>query len=79
MAYQRSEGHQAVARVELERKTGHVTVWAAETDEDGTIAFCEWREQCREVNRQFRHSIPPAGQHCSETPRAAQPCRIKFL
>ena len=23
--------------VTLDRKTGHVTVWAAETDEDGTI------------------------------------------
>ncbi len=41
MAYQRSDGHQAVARVELERKSGHVTVWAAETDEDGTV-LREW-------------------------------------
>jgi len=41
MAYQRSEGHQPTARVELERKTGHVTVWAAETDEDGTV-LREW-------------------------------------
>ena len=41
MAYQRSEGHQAVSRVELERKSGHVTVWAAETDDDGNV-LREW-------------------------------------
>jgi N utilization substance protein A len=37
VAYQRTEGHAATARVELDRKSGHVTVWAAETDEEGTI------------------------------------------
>jgi N utilization substance protein A len=37
VAYQRTEGHASTARVELDRKTGHVTVWAAETDEEGTI------------------------------------------
>ncbi|MCY7372517.1 MAG: transcription termination factor NusA [Spirochaetaceae bacterium] len=41
MAYQRSEGHQTTARVELERKSGHVTVWAAETDDDGNV-LREW-------------------------------------
>jgi N utilization substance protein A len=41
MAYQRTEGHQPVARVELDRKTGHVTVWAAETDEEGKVVR-EW-------------------------------------
>jgi N utilization substance protein A len=30
MAYQRTEGAQSTARVELDRKTGHVTVWARE-------------------------------------------------
>ena len=34
-AYLRSPGAGESARVELERKTGHVTVWAAEVDEDG--------------------------------------------
>ena len=38
IAYQRTEGHQPTARVELDRKSGHVTVWAAETDEEGTVA-----------------------------------------
>jgi len=33
VAYHRTEGAQRIARVELERKTGHVTVWARE---DGT-------------------------------------------
>src|SRR4051812_31104012 len=35
IAYQRTEGHQPKARVELDRKSGHVTVWATETDEEG--------------------------------------------
>ncbi len=34
-AYHRTPGAQAQARVELDRKTGHVTVMAAETDEEG--------------------------------------------
>ena len=37
IAYQRTDGHQPKARVELERKTGHVTVWAAETDDEGNV------------------------------------------
>src|SRR5450631_4610573 len=34
VAYHRTEGAQRIARVELERKTGHVTVWARE---DGAL------------------------------------------
>lgn len=34
-AYQRSEGSAERARVQLDRKTGHVIVYAAEVDEDG--------------------------------------------
>src|SRR5680860_792892 len=34
-AYQRTPGAQPKARVELDRKTGHVTVHASETDEEG--------------------------------------------
>ena len=34
-AYHRTPGAQAQARVELDRKTGHVTVLAAETDDEG--------------------------------------------
>ena len=37
VAYHRTEGAAPRARATLDRKTGHVTVWAAETDEDGTI------------------------------------------
>ena len=37
IAYQRTEGHQPTARVELDRKSGHVTVWATETDEEGNV------------------------------------------
>ncbi len=37
LAYHRTEGAAAHARVQLDRKTGHVTVWAREDDaEDGT-------------------------------------------
>ncbi|RKS77393.1 N utilization substance protein A [Motilibacter peucedani] len=32
IAYQRTEGHAPRARVELDRQTGHVTVWAQDTD-----------------------------------------------
>ena len=34
-AYHKSPGAQSDARVELDRKTGHVTVFAAETDDEG--------------------------------------------
>lgn len=37
VAYQRTEGSAEVARATVDRKTGHVTVWAAETDNDGVI------------------------------------------
>jgi N utilization substance protein A len=35
IAYHRTEGAAQHARVELDRSTGHVTVWAAETDDEG--------------------------------------------
>jgi N utilization substance protein A len=38
VAYHRTEGAQQQARVELDRKTGHVTVHAKELAEDGTVA-----------------------------------------
>ena len=37
IAYQKSTGAQSKARVELDRKTGHVSVLAAETDEEGNV------------------------------------------
>jgi N utilization substance protein A len=36
-AYHRTEGAQPHARVQLDRKTGHVTVWAQELDESGQV------------------------------------------
>ena len=41
VAYHHTEGCTPKARVVLDRKTGHVTVWAAETDDDGAITR-EW-------------------------------------
>ncbi|MFC5754796.1 transcription termination factor NusA [Actinomadura rugatobispora] len=35
IAYNRTEGAAPKARVQLDRATGHVTVWATETDEEG--------------------------------------------
>lgn len=35
MAYQKSPGAVRQARAELDRKSGHVTIWATEVDEDG--------------------------------------------
>jgi len=40
-AYQHTGGAQPNARVELDRTSGHVTVWAAETDDDGAL-LREW-------------------------------------
>jgi len=37
VAYRRSDGAAPSARVQVDRNTGHVTVWAAETDENGTV------------------------------------------
>ena len=37
VAYQRTPGSNEQARVALDRKSGHVTVWAAEVDEAGTV------------------------------------------
>jgi N utilization substance protein A len=37
VAYHRSDGAAASARVEVNRRTGHVTVWAAETGDDGQV------------------------------------------
>ena len=38
VAYHRTDGAAAAARVEINRGSGHVTVWAAETAEDGVVA-----------------------------------------
>ena len=35
LAYERTEGARPRARVQLDRKTGHVAVWATEVDEEG--------------------------------------------
>jgi len=37
VAYHRTDGAAAAARVEINRGSGHVTVWAAETAEDGVV------------------------------------------
>ncbi|MCC3292720.1 MULTISPECIES: transcription termination factor NusA [unclassified Arthrobacter] len=36
VAYHKTNGAQEQARAELDRKTGHVTIWAAELDDDGS-------------------------------------------
>jgi N utilization substance protein A len=40
-AYRHTHGHQPDARIEIDRKTGEVTVIARETDEDGNV-ISEW-------------------------------------
>ena len=37
VAYRRTRGMDVKARVELDRRTGHVVVWAAEIDDDGEV------------------------------------------
>lgn len=41
VAYQRTEGAHSTARVELDRKSGHVVVWAQEVDDEGNVVR-EW-------------------------------------
>jgi N utilization substance protein A len=43
LAYERTPGATAHARVDLDRRTGHVTVWAQEVDEDGVVTR-EWED-----------------------------------
>lgn len=42
-AYRHTEGHQADARIEIDRKSGAVTVIARETDADGNV-ISEWED-----------------------------------
>src|SRR4051794_52176 len=49
-AYHRTEGSQPHARVVLERKTGHVTVFAQETDEQGQVVQ-EWDDTPSDFGR----------------------------
>ena len=37
IAYHKTNGAQDKARAELDRKSGHVTIWASELDDDGTV------------------------------------------
>jgi len=37
VAYHKSEGASPTARVEVNRKSGHVTVWAIQTGPDGAV------------------------------------------
>lgn len=37
IAYHRQEGTESSARVELDRTSGHVTVWAEESDDEGNV------------------------------------------
>jgi len=43
LAYERTEGAQSDARVELDRKTGHVTVYVQQLDDEGNVAH-EWED-----------------------------------
>jgi N utilization substance protein A len=49
-AYKHTEGPQSDARVEVDRKTGTVTVWAQELAEDGTVAR-EWDDTPQDFGR----------------------------
>src|SRR5437588_12937223 len=49
-AYHRTDGAQEHARVELDRSTGHVTVWAQEVNEEGAVAR-EWDDTPHDFGR----------------------------
>ncbi|MDR1825337.1 MAG: transcription termination factor NusA [Bifidobacteriaceae bacterium] len=50
LAYERTPGAAKSARVELDRKTGHVTVWAQERDAEGTVTR-EWEDTPSDFGR----------------------------
>lgn len=49
-AYERTAGAQPFARVELDRRSGHVTVWAQERDENGDVRQ-EWDDTPADFDR----------------------------
>jgi N utilization substance protein A len=70
-AYQRVEGHYRHARVELDRKTGHVTVWAREelVDEEGN----------RELGPEFDDTPEGFGRVAAATARQVIVQRLREL
>ncbi|MDR1441275.1 MAG: transcription termination factor NusA [Bifidobacteriaceae bacterium] len=50
LAYEKGAAAEAHSRVELDRDTGHVTVWAQERDEDGALVR-EWDDTPRDFGR----------------------------
>ncbi|MDR2567327.1 MAG: transcription termination factor NusA [Bifidobacteriaceae bacterium] len=50
LAYEKTPGAQEHSRVELDRQSGHVTVWAQERDEDGALVR-EWDDTPRDFGR----------------------------
>ena len=55
VAYHKSEGASPTARVEVDRKNGHVTVWAIQTGPDGAVV--------QEVRRHPGRVRPDRGHH----------------
>jgi N utilization substance protein A len=50
LAYEKTPGAAESSRVELDRETGHVTVWAQERDQDGALAR-EWDDTPTDFGR----------------------------
>ena len=57
MAYHKTDGASPAARVEVDRKTGHVTVWARDTGADGATAPGV-RRHARRLRPDRRHDRP---------------------
>ena len=72
-AYQRATEAQHPARVELDRKTGHVTVWAREVDEDGIKADPAHREPGQRPTRRTERQVdaPPGAPNDRSAPHPA--------
>jgi N utilization substance protein A len=66
LAYERTEGAHPKARVELNHKTGHVSVWATETDEDG-----------HPVGPEFEHTPGGFGRIAASTARQVIAQRLR--
>jgi N utilization substance protein A len=66
LAYERTEGAYPRARVELDRKSGHVAVWAVETDEEG-----------RPTGPEFEHTPGGFGRIAASTARQVIAQRLR--
>ena len=65
VAYHKTDGASTAARVEIDRKSGHVTVWASQTGADGTEARRPGSTTTRPPGSAGSRPPPPGRSSCS--------------